>query len=214
MYQILYRKQETLWRGRGQLFFPGDGCRRSEDRSGRPVDGQNERGERAVDGTGDSVERIRADHQADTLPEVSLDELAAWGVTGIVVDLDNTVCAYHRPELAPGVAAWVEGARKRGFALVLVSNNFSERVASIGAQLGIPVVANALKPLPFAFLRALRLLGTPRRATVVIGDQLFTDVLGAKLLGLRTILTKPLVSNDFPLTRVLRFLERTIAGRT
>jgi predicted HAD superfamily phosphohydrolase YqeG len=57
-------------------------------------------------------------------------------------------------------------------------------------------------------------LGTPRHATVVIGDQLFTDVLGAKLLGLRTILTRPLVENDFPLTRVLRFLERTIAGRT
>ena len=173
-----------------------------------------ERGERAVDGTGDSVERFRADHHADTLPDVSLDQLTEAGVRGIVVDLDNTVCAYHQPELAPGVADWVSAARDRGFALVLVSNNFSERVASVGAKLGIPVVPNALKPLPFAFLRALQLLGTPRCATVVIGDQLFTDVLGAKLLGLRTILTKPLVENDFPLTRVLRFLERTIAGRT
>jgi uncharacterized protein len=173
-----------------------------------------ERGERAVDGTGDSVERFRADQHADTLPDVPLDQLSEAGVRGIVVDLDNTVCAYHQPELAPGVAEWVAAARDRGFALVLVSNNFSERVASVGAKLGIPVVPNALKPLPFAFLRALKLLGTPRRATVVIGDQLFTDVLGAKLLGLRTILTKPLVEHDFPLTRVLRFLERTIAGRT
>ena len=48
----------------------------------------------------------------------------------------------------------------------------------------------------------------------MIGDQLFTDVLGAKLVGCRTILTKPLVEKDFPLTRVLRFLERTLAGRT
>src|ERR1700676_5445196 len=173
-----------------------------------------ERGDRAVDGTGDSVERFRADHHADTLPDVSLDELAARGMRGIVVDLDNTVCAYRRPELAPGVAEWVAAARDRGFALVLVSNNFTERVASVGAKLGIPVVPNALKPLPFAFLRALALLGTPRSATIVIGDQLFTDVLGAKLVGLRTILTKPLVERDFPLTRVLRFLERTIAGRT
>lgn len=167
-----------------------------------------------MDGIGDSVERFRPDHQAETLPEVSLDMLAASGVRGIVVDLDNTVCPYHRPELAPGVADWVASARQRGFALVLVSNNFSERVASVGAQLGIPVVPNALKPLPFAFRRALRLLGTRREATIVIGDQLFTDVLGAKLLGLRTLLTTPLVAHDFPLTRVLRFLERTIAGRT
>ena len=167
-----------------------------------------------MDGTGDSVERIRADHHADTLPEVPLDLLTEAGIRGIVVDLDNTVCAYHQPELAPGVAEWVAAARDRGFALVLVSNNFTERVSAVGVQLGIPVVPNALKPLPFAFLRALKVLGTPRRSTVVIGDQLFTDVLGAKLLGLRTILTKPLVERDFPLTRVLRFLERTIARRT
>ena len=172
-----------------------------------------ERGERAVDGTGDSVEMFRADHNADTLPDVSLDVLAELGVRGVIVDLDNTVCAYRRPELAPGVAEWVRGARARGFALVLVSNNFTERVASVGAQLGIPVVPNALKPLPFAFLRAIRLLGTPRRATIVIGDQLFTDVLGAKLVGLQTLLTRPLVERDFPLTRVLRFLERKLAGR-
>jgi putative phosphatase len=160
------------------------------------------------------VERIRADHHADTLTEVSFEHLAELGVRGIVVDLDNTVCAYHQPELAPGVAEWVAAARARGFAMVLVSNNFSERVASVGAMLGIPVVPNALKPLPFAFLRALRLLGTPRSATIVIGDQLFTDVLGAKIVGLRSILTRPLVEHDFPLTGVLRFLERTIAGRS
>ncbi|GAC1580512.1 MAG: YqeG family HAD IIIA-type phosphatase [Candidatus Elarobacter sp.] len=160
------------------------------------------------------MERFRPDHHAETLPDVSLEMLAAGGIRGIVVDLDNTVCAYRRPELAPGVEGWVREARARGFALVLVSNNFTERVASVGALLDIAVVPNALKPLPFAFLRALELLGTPRNATVVIGDQLFTDVLGGKLVGLRTILTKPLVEKDFPLTRVLRFLERTIAGRT
>ena len=167
-----------------------------------------------MDGTGDSVDMLRPDAHARSLIEVGIDELWDRGWRGIVLDLDNTCCAYRRPELAPGVAEWVAAARDRGFALVLVSNNFSERVASVGAQLGIPVVPNALKPLPFAFLRALRLLRTPRRATVVIGDQLFTDVLGAKALGLRTVLTKPLVETDFPLTRVLRFLERTIAGRT
>ena len=160
------------------------------------------------------MESLRPDQRVPTLPEVSLDALAAAGIRGIVVDLDNTVCAYRQPELAPGVADWVREARRRGFALVLVSNNFSERVASIGAQLELAVVPNALKPLPFAFLRALRLLGTPRRATVVIGDQLFTDVLGAKLVGMRPILTEPLVEHDFALTRILRFLERTIARRT
>jgi HAD superfamily phosphatase (TIGR01668 family) len=95
----------------------------------------------------------------------------------------------------------------------MLSNNFSERVAAVGAALDVPTVANALKPLPFGFLRALRMLGTARRETVVIGDQLFTDVLGAKVLGLHAVLTEPLVPKDFPLTRVLRLLERVVFDR-
>ena len=163
---------------------------------------------------GDSVDTFRPDAYAQTLAAVRHDDLWAQGIRGIILDLDNTCCGYHQPHLADGVAEWVAQARFRGFRLAMVSNNFAERVAAVGAQLDVLGVPNALKPLPFGFLRALRILGTARHETVVIGDQLFTDVLGGKLVGLHTILTKPLVERDFPLTRVLRFLERTIAGRT
>jgi HAD superfamily phosphatase (TIGR01668 family) len=166
-----------------------------------------------VDGTGDSVDMLRPDGHAASLIDVASDRLWERGWRGIVLDLDNTCCAYHKPELADGVAAWVAGALDRGFRVVMVSNNFSERVAAAGAQLGVATVPNALKPLPFGFLRALRLLGTRRRETVVIGDQVFTDVLGAKLLGLHTVLTEPLVAHDFPLTRILRFMERLVYKR-
>jgi HAD superfamily phosphatase (TIGR01668 family) len=167
-----------------------------------------------VDGTGDSVDTLRPDAHAASLVDVDVAGLWERGLRGIVLDLDNTCCAYHQPELADGVADWVADARDRGFRIVMLSNNFSERVAAAGAQLGVPTVPNALKPLPFGFLRALKLLGTPRRDTVVIGDQVFTDMLGGKLLGLRTVLTEPIVAHDFPLTRVLRFLERLVYKRT
>ena len=167
-----------------------------------------------MDGTGDSVDTLRPDAHIASLVDIQVDQLWKRGLRGIVLDLDNTCCAYHQPELAAGVADWVAGARDRGFRIVMLSNNFSERVAAVGAELGVPSVPNALKPLPFGFLRALRLLGTPRPATVVIGDQVFTDMLGGKLLGLRTVLTEPIVAHDFPLTRVLRFLERLVYKRT
>jgi HAD superfamily phosphatase (TIGR01668 family) len=139
--------------------------------------------------------------------------LRAWGVRGVIVDLDNTLVSYDDHTLAPEVQAWVEAALADGFRLVLLSNNFEERVAAIGAHLGVPTVSNALKPLPNGFIRALRLLQTKRRETVVIGDQLFTDVLGARLTGLRAILTEPLVDRDFPATRLLRMLERWVVRR-
>lgn len=154
------------------------------------------------------------DLEALTLADVSLDALWDRGLRGIIVDLDNTVCGYRESTLAPGVREWIVAAKARGFRLAMVSNNFSERVAAIGAQLDVPAVPNALKPLPFGFLRALRLLGTERRATVIIGDQLFTDVLGGKALGFHAVLTQPIVAKDFPLTRVLRLMERLFFART
>ena len=170
---------------------------------------------------GESVEKpaftrhpmFRPDLTATRITDVSLSALTERGIRGLIIDLDNTVCAYRSPALIEGVREWVAAAKEAGFVLVIVSNNFPERVAAIGRELGIPGVPSALKPLPGAFLRALRLLGTPRRQTAIIGDQLFTDVLGAKLLGMHAVLTEPIVASDFPLTRVLRFMERAFFAR-
>lgn len=183
-------------------------------RSGPPVT-------RIVDSSGDSGENVRSrtrglrpDHAVRGLADVPLDLLAAWKVRGIIVDLDNTLVGYTELAVTPEVQAWLARAHAAGFRMVLLSNNFNVRVTAIGDALGIPTVANALKPLPTGFLRAMRLLGTRRHETVVVGDQLFTDVLGAKVVGLRTILTEPLMEHDFPATRILRLLERVVLRRS
>jgi hypothetical protein len=96
----------------------------------------------------------------------------------------------------------------------LVSNNWHERVNIVAGQLGFELVAKAVKPLPFAFLRALRKIGSCRANSAVVGDQLFTDVLGGKLLGMRTVMVAPLSESDLPHTLLLRRLERVLlAGR-
>jgi hypothetical protein len=149
------------------------------------------------------------DRFAPRLKDVSLDELEAAGIRGLIVDLDNTLLGFRETELATDHLAWVAEAHDRGMAIVMVSNNFSERVRAIAQRLGVlGSVPNALKPLPFGFLRAKKMLGLPKRSIAVVGDQLFTDVLGGKLCGHYTILTEPIESKDFPLTKVFRFLER------
>ena len=151
---------------------------------------------------------LRPDCFADRLSGVSLDDLSAHGIRGIIVDLDNTLVGYGQEDFADADAAWIQSARARGFGVVLVSNNFTGRVGRIGDLLGVPAISSALTPLPRGFLQALRVLGTAKAATVVVGDQLFTDVLGGKLCGLYTILTEPIEPKDFALTRVFRFFER------
>jgi putative phosphatase len=150
------------------------------------------------------------DRFAPRLHDVPHEELEAAGIRGLIVDLDNTLLGFRETELAQEHIDWVARAHDRGFRIVMLSNNFSERVRTLAAQLGVACFPNALKPLPFGFLRAKRCLGMRRREIAVVGDQLFTDVLGGKLCGLYTILTEPIESKDFAVTRVFRFFERVM----
>jgi HAD superfamily phosphatase (TIGR01668 family) len=148
------------------------------------------------------------DRFAPRLHDVAHEELEKAGIRGLIVDLDNTLLGFRETELGEEHLAWVARARERGLRIVMLSNNFSERVRDVAAQLDIACIPNALKPLPFGFLRAKRKLRLRRREIAVVGDQLFTDVLGGKMCGLYTILTEPIESKDFAVTRVFRFFER------
>jgi HAD superfamily phosphatase (TIGR01668 family) len=104
---------------------------------------------------------------------------------------------------------------RAGLSVCLVSNNWHDYVYRFAEELDLPIAGKALKPLPFGFLAGARLLGLTARECAVVGDQLFTDVLGGKLVGATTVLVVPTSTSDLPHTLVLRRIERVImAGRT
>lgn len=146
---------------------------------------------------------------------IDLEALLADGVDTILVDLDNTLLPRDTNEVPDSLKDWARGLADAGFKVSLVSNNWHKRVQSVARELGFDLVAKAVKPFPFAFLIALRRLGSKRRSSVMVGDQLFTDVLGGNLLGMKTVLVSPLSSTDLPHTLLLRKLEALVlAGRT
>ncbi len=147
---------------------------------------------------------------APSVAAIDIERLAASGFGGVIVDLDNTLVAYRR--LLPGDAgaAWILAARERGLRVVMVTNNATPWAAGIAETLGIPCIPNARKPLPAGFRRALAVLNLPRASVIVVGDQLFTDILGAKMCGLAAILVEPLVGRDPLNIRPLRLLERLL----
>lgn len=148
-----------------------------------------------------------------SVTEISLESLEREGIRGIVVDLDNTLVGWRHLEPTPEVAAWVKRALASGYAVAIVSNNVRAWVSSIASMLGIVTfVHRALKPLPFGIFRAVKQLRLNRSEMVVVGDQLFADVLGAKLLGIRAILTEPIVPKEHRAMSVVRALERIMLG--
>ncbi|MEO9263510.1 MAG: YqeG family HAD IIIA-type phosphatase [Candidatus Baltobacteraceae bacterium] len=148
------------------------------------------------------------DRYVSRLADVPHEELEESGIRGLIVDLDNTLMGFREKELCADHLAWVERAHDRGFKMVMVSNNFTARVTGIAEQLRIPCIPNALKPLPFGVMRAIKMLDMQHEHIAVVGDQLFTDVLAGKLCGLYTVLTVPIESKDFPITRVFRYIEK------
>lgn len=157
---------------------------------------------------------LSPDYYLRTVSDIDLDELKARGVDTLLVDLDNTLLPRDGSDIPEIARAWSQSLGEEGFTICLVSNNWHERVSTVAHELGIQLVAKAVKPLPFAFLKALRKVGSTRKRAAVVGDQMFTDVLGGKLLGMVTIMVLPLSASDLPHTLALRRVEQVLlAGR-
>lgn len=141
--------------------------------------------------------------------------LARRGLRGLLVDLDNTLVPYgsYEPQGAAEMIQWAADLRAGGIQLYLLSNATARRAAFWVQQLGFQGVGMAGKPNPRQFRRATRHLDLPPHQVAMVGDQLFTDVLGGNLSGMHTILVRPLAGNALPHTRLARRLERLVLRR-
>ena len=153
---------------------------------------------------------LSPDAYLSSVHAIDLKDLVARGIRVLLLDLDNTLLPRDTNVVPDELKAWAAGLRERGFSVCLVSNNWHERVHHVASELGFDLVDKAIKPLPFAFRQALRLENAKASETCVIGDQLFTDILGGNMLGMRTILVAPLSATDLPHTLALRRLEALV----
>lgn len=136
--------------------------------------------------------------------------LRGLGISALLLDIDNTMTTHDNPVPAEGVTEWIKAMKAEGFSLVVVSNNSEERVAPFARLIGLDFVSKGKKPLPSGFRRACERLGIKPRNAAVVGDQIFTDILGGNLLGAYTILTEPYQLEEMPFFKVKRALEKPV----
>jgi len=135
-------------------------------------------------------------------------------IKGILLDLDNTIIRRDADGFTPEVAEWFSGLRGEGFKMGIVSNNSRKRVEAVAGSMSLPAVHRAVKPYIGSFRRALKMLGTSAGETALVGDQIFTDILGGNLTGLYTILVVPMKGREFLGTRLFtRPLEKILLAR-
>ncbi len=148
------------------------------------------------------------------ITDITADDLRALGVRGLLLDVDNTLTRYKSQELDPAVAAWLQRMQQQGIALTVVSNGLPRRVRPFAQKIGLRCIAFACKPSPVGYLRGARRLGLPRRQCAIVGDQMFTDVVGANLCGMRSIMLDPIeLEQGKPTIQLKRKCERWMLAR-
>ena len=147
------------------------------------------------------------EYRFNTFDEATPEFLLSIGVRGVLLDIDNTLEPYEHPNPGEQVVRWLASLAAVGIKTAIVSNNNSERVDLFNKDLQMPAYAKAGKPFKKNLLRAMADIGTDRTNTVLMGDQVFTDVWAAHNTGIRAILVPPIRDKRDLLTRFKRLLE-------
>lgn len=137
------------------------------------------------------MNKAMPDYRFNRLTDITLKDIEDMGGKGVCLDVDNTTAYDCSEEFIPGVLDWIDDMKKKGLKMVVLSNALPKRAAWVSNALGLPCVKLALKPMPFGYLRAARLMGIKCSEMVVIGDQLFTDIKGANNVGAVSVFVNP-----------------------
>ena len=153
---------------------------------------------------------FKADFAFRSVKEITLSFLRKHNIKGLLLDLDNTLTTHDNPVPASGIKEWVTDMKSGGIGMVIVSNNHPPRVKPFADQLGIDFICEGKKPLPSGFNRAQKLMKIPFSQLAVVGDQIFTDILGANLKRVRGIFVYPiqLEDKDKKFLRFKRVIEK------
>ena len=143
--------------------------------------------------------------------EISIAGLQEAGIKAVILDLDNTLVGWQRHDVSHAVLAWLQQVKDSGLKSCLLSNTrFGRRLGKLSKELDIPAVRKAMKPSKKGFRAAMELMDSDPSNTVMIGDQMFTDVLGANRSGIYSIMVQPMARREFIGTKVSRIAERAL----
>lgn len=142
--------------------------------------------------------------------DITYDFLNRNKFKGIILDIDDTLAPHRYPIPEKEVITWINNLKNSGIKIVLVSNNFKDRVGKFAKQLSVPYICMGMKPLPFGIKKAIKMLNISIQNLLVVGDQIFTDIVGANFLKIKSVLVEPVSKSKTILLKIKRFLEKPI----
>ena len=151
---------------------------------------------------------FRPDYIFEKTTKITPEFLKGKGIKYLLLDVDNTLTTHNNPEPSPGIDSWLADMRANGIGMMIISNNNKDRVAPFAARLGLPFASMACKPLPFKYTKGMKMLGGNKNNTAMVGDQIFTDVMGANLSGMKCLMVLAILEEDGAGFKFKRKLEK------
>lgn len=155
------------------------------------------------------LERFYPDFEVDSAYDIDYQGLYQKGFRSIIFDIDNTLVPHGAPADERAVALF-DRLHGLGYATLLLSNNKEPRVKGFAQQVDSRYLFKAGKPGRRGYLEAMEQMGTNRTNTLFVGDQLFTDVWGARKVGITSYLTRPIHPREEIQIVLKRKLERIV----
>ena len=153
--------------------------------------------------------RFYPDEYLDSAYDIDYEGLYRKGYRGLLFDIDNTLVPHGAPADERAKALF-KRLKAIGFRSCFLSNNQIGRVSSFNEEVHEIFIENAHKPSVKSYRKAMKLLGTDESTTVFIGDQLFTDIYGARRTGIPCILVKPIHPKEEIQIVLKRYLEKIV----
>ena len=153
------------------------------------------------------------DYIFDTYDCVTPEFLTELGIKALLIDIDNTLAPYEQPEPDDKIRTWFSELEKNGIKAALISNNHPPRVELFNKTLGLPAYPDSGKPKGHSLIAAMKEMGSTPENTAGLGDQLFTDTLSVKRMGMISIIVPPIKDKKTLFFRAKRFLEKPFIRR-
>ena len=154
--------------------------------------------------------KLLPDFYFDTFDKITVDFLKSHNIKFILTDVDNTLEPYENPKPGLAVWHWIDELKSNGIRIAIISNNNKERIDLFNEDIKLIAYSKAGKPRRKYIRLAMKQMGADQVNTLFVGDQIFTDVLGAHLASIPAVLVPPIKDKTDPFTRFKRLCEKPI----
>ena len=139
--------------------------------------------------------------------ELTDEFLITHDIRGIIFDIDNTLAGFKDEKPDGDAVTFIRHLQSRDVFVSVASNNSYKRVSLFCEELGVLAVSRACKPLTFRLRKIAKSMGVRKRNIAIVGDQVYTDSLGANLCGMISVLVNPIDKKETFLFKLKRLFE-------